>query len=1856
MSMKDTILKASFHSQNSNMTRSSFFLLLLLSVTFLFSCNKKEELSNPTQFREHLLAYTRGTIAANEELRFIFKEDLFLNQALNEDFLKIEPFLPGRISHPRPNELVFQPEESWQNGSQYKIELKLSEAFPEQFAADLIYKIKILKQYLRVELAGVLINNDGNQRYLLDVSTADEVAPGELKSCFETDATDLTVIRSGEKSYTVEARFKSDLNSESYLRFSGKPIHAEESGKIDLFNSSGFNDFQVLFTNYDRKTRRFKIFFTRVLNATQDLAGLIQLDDQNCDYNREQNMLTIYLPQASGKEQSELSVAAQLMDINGQKLGEPLMYTLDRNMSKPDVEMALKGNYIPTKGKVLVPIRTRNLQSVQVSVIEVPKENVKYYLSWHGVLQSNQDYLRQLGRPVYYEEVKLPGAALSAGNEWEDYALDLTHKFDRNPGAMYALELRFGPQNTLLDCGDIRKSVLSSSFRKEISGWENPKGYYFWDNSMWPDRWSYDFNWNETSDPCKLSYYLDRSRVSRNLMVSDLAIIAKQGKHEASVVVVDLHDLSSVSNAQVELFDYQGMSLGKGSTSSSGRAQFELSRRAQVALVRYNKQEVYLSLRQENANALSAFPISGSSAEEDRFFLYTERGVWRPGDSIHLCLMMDNRHEGIPLGLPVTLEFYDYKGSLLDRQRRKVQEDQQLYCFSLGTATQAKTGTYEARIQIGATTLRKSLPIETIRPNDVEVIYRFDHEEKKRIRHHQLKGKLTAQYLNGFPLVNATISAIASVYPIRQPFEKYKEYAFTSDETHPESALHVYKGTTDGKGELRFTNTPDFRKFNGKANVVLESSIDLPGGGLNQESQRFEIDPFQEYVGIKDLRGEGWQGSLKVSDKQNVPIVLLDRDGEKVTGTRKLRVQLMKYKNSWWIDRYALSRNASYQRSQYWTPVGEFTVDVINGDGVFQHQVEKYGKGSFMIVVQDGTKGHQAANYYTIYDDQAASAPLASPDALMVEIDQDECMAGQSVTLQYPEFESARVWISIEQGDRIIDQFWKELNPQNRSILITTDDDWSPNVYIHSTLLQAYGTVSNDRPLRMYAVQALLVKQDEPRVLPKISMPDELETGQSFEIKVNNKKNEAMEYTLAVVDEGLLNLTGFDTPDPYKHFQGKKSLRVNTWDIYKLLMRRFDGEFAGILSIGGDDAYRADVQTDLNRFKSVVKFFGPFKLKAGKTAKHRMAVDQFTGKLRVMLIACNAKGAGMTEKRVRVRSALMIQSQLPRSLNVRDNVSVPVTIFKDDPAIKSAALRAVTTNAIDVIDHDKTIPLANTDQKTEYIDLKVKNQPGETGLRFEVSGGGKRTEESHKIMINYPNAYESQIERQELSKGESLDWVLSAPGYPGVANYSLQVSGLKLPNFAEYADELMRYPYGCLEQTISCAMGQLFLDEVLDLSSDEVQAREDHVQAALTKLSSFQGGDGRFYLWAGSSYYHAWSGIYTGYFLLEAREKRINIPEGLLNKWQQTQTELANKWKIEGASTQSTQISEEQIQAFRLYILARSGEPALGAMNRLSQSASQNYLTEILLAGAYQLAAYSNMADKWLNKGFESYSAQDKHSAYSAYTYGGRDRNECLMIDVVSLFPDQRGRLEELYEGLVDRLNDRSWASTQTMAFAFLAANRYLKGIPTNINGAMNFRYLEGGNSRNYMVDYFKTQYFSFGSEADGKKLRLENLGDAPIYVQQLTRFVPDELKKNASASKLSIRVNMDGQVLSDDSRTIRAERGEEVLIYVRVSNESLRDFKDLALNLKMPAGLELLNPRVFKTVKMKPSSTSIHQDYRDDRVYTFLHLSKSQAKEYYFVAKAAFSGDFTLPSIRCEHMYNGDVYAETASGRLIVE
>lgn len=1830
-----------------------FFAFPLL---FVLSCNKEFKNSDPRAFRDEIIAYTRGTISSSEDLFIVFKDPILSDDMDFEHLLSITPSVKGSFQLKNKRELHFTPDPSFIPGKEYKVHVDLETFFPDRFDHALDYTIQIIPQHLAVEKKGVKIMSNGDIRYLLNLLVAQEANIQNLKKCIESNATRVELVQNGHNSYIADLIFENGLPEDAFINYNGEPIFAEAQGEVELFDMDLFEEFNIIYTSHEYQEGKFQIYFSRRLKMDQDLLGLIRADQIDCDYSIQDNQLTVYLPDRLQKNEITLTLDRALLSEENESLRFNQEFVLQKKVAHPSVQFVDSGNYIPTKGNVYIPIRTRNLKEVQIEIIEVPKENVHHFMSWQGIRNNSMDFLTKLGRPIYYETVKLPGAELADPTEWEQFGLDLTKKFVRNPGALYTLNLRFGPQNTYISCdAGFIEQELHSTLSEMQDRWNKSNDYYYYDYSMWRHHRNFKYTWQEELNPCEMAYYWNLNRVSQTVMASDLGIIVKQGEGHAAVSVVDMHTLDQISGAQVQLYDYQGQVLGQAKSNKMGLASFALDRRATSLSVRHQSQEVMMDMHQNYANNLSSFPISGSERSKEQFFLYTERGVWRPGDSIFLNVMLNRRQANYPEGMPLVVEFFNHKSNLIDRKKSNIETGKNIYSFKLSTELNAETGTYQARVSIGPTVINKSIPIENIRPNDVEVKYNFKKEEGKVIKSNLLKGNAHVQYLNGFALKNANVQAKTVVQTMPRPFESFKEYRFSSSRTNSEPALQLFKQSTDDQGNINLNIQSDFKQFNGKSRLKIETEMQLPGGGVNISSESFMIDPFMRYVGIKQIRGSAWGGSIEAEEKVEIPVLLLDREGERTTGSHRLSVSLHQYVPSWWLDKYNLSRRNQYRHGKYWKHIGNYEITSQNGAAVFEHILREMGRGTFNIKIADIEDGHEAEINYTIYDAKRAAHPTESSNILMVELDKEICNSGESVTLKYPSFNTAKVLISIEQGDRIIDQFWKNISPNNREIILNPDDRWTPNVYIHSTLIQAYEQEENNRPLRMYSILPLQVNLFKKRLEAKLEVNEKVETGVPFYLKVSEKSKKSMEYTLAVVDEGLLNITGFQTPDPEAHFNSKIALRVNTWDIYSALIKKYHGDLSGILSIGGDDAYVADVQADFNRFKSVVKFFGPFKLDPGEVQKHEMTADNFIGELRVMLIACNDIHFGMEEKKLSVRSPIMLQTQFPRALNVTDQFNLPVTVFKDELGINKARVEAkVKTGKIEILNNNLEVDLRNKDQNLGVLSIEVKDEPGTEHLELTARANGKSMKEETQIFVNFPKSYQSVYKTLSINKGQEQSFRFNPKGYENYVKYKIKVSGVKLPDFTSYAEDLIEYPYGCLEQTVSKGFSQLFLDEILQLSPEQKQNQVLNVQSTLTKLQSFQDADGSFYQWPGSRYYHAWSESYLGYFLAETKDAGFRVPERMLDDWQRAQTERANQWVMPTSSNEYVQESEEMVQAFRLFVLAKTGSPVLGAMNRFVQGMTSNTMNNWLLAGSYALAGYDNKAEELMNKAIEW--SKNYQGRYSHYTYGGHERNLALIVDILYSLGNQHDLLQKYYFNLIDKLNERRWASTQTKAFSFLAATRFLDGNKANFNGEISFSIDVNGNKKELRTNAMKTQVFEFSDEYNGGTFRFENLGDALVYLDFVQRYLPKNLYEEPKNSELSILATIEGKSLSSEKPNITVNQGDEISFYVEVGNETSLALNDLALNVKMPSGFELLNPRIFKTVLTGKDSSFDYQDYKDDRVYTFFSLEAGRTKKFYFKAKAAFQGDFYLPSVRCEHMYNGDVFAETYSGRLKIQ
>src|SRR5690606_23183839 len=204
--------------------------------------------------------------------------------------------------------------------------------------------------------------------------------------------------------------------------------------------------------------------------------------------------------------------------------------------------------------------------------------------------------------------------------------------------------------------------------------------------------------------------------------------------------------------------------------------------------------------------------------------------------------------------------------------------------------------------------------------------------------------------------------------------------------------------------------------------------------------------------------------------------------------------------------------------------------------------------------------------------------------------------------------------------------FWVETRDGKTDYSFTATADMSPNVYVNITLLQPHAQTKNDLPIRMYGVMPIRVEDPATFLKPVISMKNELRPEENVTVSVKEETGKAMSYTLAVVDEGLLDLTRFATPDPWKHFYAREALGVNTWDMYDHVIGAFGEKMDKMLAIGGDAEAKGSEKNKANRFKPVVIFLGPFRLEQGKTATHTFKLPQYVGSVRTMVIAGNQEG------------------------------------------------------------------------------------------------------------------------------------------------------------------------------------------------------------------------------------------------------------------------------------------------------------------------------------------------------------------------------------------------------------------------------------------------------------------------------------------------------------------------------------------------------------------------------------------------------------------------------------------------------
>ncbi|MGN6511420.1 MAG: alpha-2-macroglobulin family protein, partial [Chitinophaga sp.] len=825
-----------------------------------------------------------------------------------------------------------------------------------------------------------------------------------------------------------------------------------------------------------------------------------------------------------------------------------------------------------------------------------------------------------------------------------------------------------------------------------------------------------------------------------------------------------------------------------------------------------------------------------------------------------------------------------------------------VYSFHTATDADAPTGSWLAKVKVGGAVFTKNLRIETVKPNRLKV--RLDFGNKTAlVKDESPKGTLTAAWLFGAPAQSLKAKVDVSLTSSRTAFPKFDGYSF-DDPTERFSTENktIFDATLNENGTAPVSaRIPVGERAPGVLKANFEVKVFEPGGDFSIDHFSMPYHVFDTYVGVAAPQGDRLTGMLVTDKTHQVSIVNIDANGKLVSGSREVEVQLYKIRWRWWWDE-SDNDYSNFTDDNYNQLLQTQKVTLTNGKGTWPLLVHEPSWGRFLIRVKDLRSGHITGQSVYIdwpnYAERLQKENPAEAAMLVFTSNKTKYSVGEDVVLTIPSSEGGRGLISIESGSKVLKTDWIGTEKGQTVYRFKAEKNMAPNIYVNVSLLQPHAQTANDLPIRMYGTIPILVEDPNTILKPVVSLPSTLRPETGASISVSESSGKAMTYTIAIVDEGLLDLTRFKTPDPHAAFYAREALGVKTWDLFDFVIGAWGADLERILSIGGDESLNRNASTaKANRFKPVVQFMGPFYLGKGENRTHNFTLPSYIGSIKAMVVAGQEGAYGNAERTASVKKPLMLLATVPRVLGPGETIQLPVTVFGLEPHVRQASVTLSSNPYFEVVgESTKQVSFPKPGEQLVYFDVKIRSQVGIGKFKIVAVSGKERAEENVELDVRNPNPYVTNVIEHTLEPGASWDDSFMPVGMPGTNSGTREVSTIPALNLGKRLEYLIQYPHGCVEQITSGVFPQLVLGNITDLSERQKQAIERNIKAGVQRLRGFQLTDGGMGYWPGASAADEWSTNYAGHFMLEAQAAGYTLPPGFLDQWKKYQRNKAQSW------------------------------------------------------------------------------------------------------------------------------------------------------------------------------------------------------------------------------------------------------------------------------------------------------------------------------------------------------------------------
>ena len=1470
-----------------------------------------------------------------------------------------------------------------------------------------------------------------------------------------------------------------------------------------------------------------------------------------------------------------------LRSLNGQILERDFSSTVIMGDLQPRIAFLDDGVYMSRKGGRQIAVETVNIDEISVEVEQVFVNNIVYYLNDYGRWYYGED-IGRLGRRIFFKDFKL------------------SHKKNE-------------PLTSTIDIGKIVGDTLQGIYTVAVRQKDR--------------RWTYD---------------------QRRIMITDLGILARLSDNYLMVWVNSLGGMKPVSGADVTLVSRNNQALLGGKTDSRGVALFEnIAEKTEgfEPFVITVEKDGDLSFLQFNQSLIlgSDFDVSGRPYLSKGYesFIYSDRGVYRPGEIAHLISVVRGVNGAVPEEFPYILDINDPQGRDFKEFKLSTKE-MALSAVDFEVPSFAKTGAYNILAKIGDDIIGQySIQVEKFMPDRIKTTLTTDKDVYDSGK--QVRILVNGVYLFGPPCSRNTVNGHLTIEADYFNPPKWPGYVF-QDPSVAFSPIQIdlQSDALDDSGNHTYEyqistnlNPPSSLR------MLISGTVLEDGGRAVSAYKSVRLNPYPAYLGLKS----NFDGYATAGQAASFSVVAVDGSG-KVAPLEEVWVKFYRtvYQNIVRKDSYGIYRYISEEKDEI---IDSARVSI--SDGPVNVTFTPLDYGSYKVRATSNGTAHVTAVEFYAPGWGYSPWSMANPDRIELELDKKLYNSGDKAKLLVKAPFEGKLLVTIEK-DKVLDFKTYDLDSNTAEITLLVKKEYVPNVFVSATLIKSTTSLERFSPARAFGMARLSVDNSGNKLTLAIAAPDVMKPRQKLDIKINSSLKKGTKLTVAAVDVGILQLTDFKTPDPFEFFHGKKRPALQAYDIYSLIFPDIKA-VESKLAPAGSAAYEAARKRHLNpitvkRVKPVALWSGVVNVGPDGIAQVSFDVPQFNGKLFVMAVGFNADKVGSASMEITVRDKIVIQESLPPFITGGDKIKTGVTVFNNTGKYDSLEVSMSITGPARILS-PKSVRLdvpANGKGIAEFQFL-ADDKPGKVTFEIEATNGPETSRETVELANRPGKPLLTKHGSGFVKAGSPLQFTLPNQWIEGTAEYELRLSSAPAIRLAGGIQYLLSYPYGCIEQTTSKLFPMLYFNDLARFVQPEIlgtRGQEYYIAEGLLKLSSMQLPSGAFAYWAGSSDVHPWGSVYACHFLVEARKAGYEVSDDIYNKM------------VAYLQRTAREVTDENdrgiIRIYAAYVLAKAGELEKSVINNLKLLNFE----KIPLYSRFQLAAAialtSGVDDAlWLIP------VEIHPLKYEPETGGYFDsdiRANSILLDVLSDIAPNNPSIPELVKYISDQIYIGEWYTTQSNAWALMALGKYFSSqeIP-NYTGAV---VVNGKKSRQFNTDDLRIKDPNLGK----KKIEISITGQGTCYFYWQASGVSSEKAAREFDNRLQVRreyLDSNGEPL--DLSGIKL--GDQVV--AKITAEALdKPLENVIVNDMLPSCFEIENPRILTSGKLYwlPKGTQMpsYVDIRDDRMILFTNLVPRNRFVYYYSLRVISRGDINVPPLAAECMYDPTIASAASSGQLFVK